>query len=196
MLKYIVGIIFVALVWAAALVFRGVTPVLWTAVGVTAVVGLGLVAIDLIRMRAARRASLALESGLAGQAAESPPHRLFPLYRNLDTFPIQVQPTTGPQDEATTQLLDRLRTETLPPVDQQTGAKSYVGGTTAITADFSSVMQKAMPLFLAVVVGLGFILIARKNAATYELPYGSFLGVAGLAVAMAMALRFPAGFWI
>jgi type VI secretion system protein ImpL len=68
-LKYIVGIIFVALVWAAALVFRGVTPVLWTAVGVTAVVGLGLVAIDLIRMRAARRASLALESGLAGQAA-------------------------------------------------------------------------------------------------------------------------------
>jgi leader peptidase (prepilin peptidase)/N-methyltransferase len=49
---------------------------------------------------------------------------------------------------------------------------------------------------LGTVVGLGFILIARKNAATYELPYGSFLGVAGLAVAMAMALRFPAGFWI
>jgi hypothetical protein len=49
---------------------------------------------------------------------------------------------------------------------------------------------------LGTVVGLGFILIARKNAATYELPYGSFLGIAGLAVAMAMALRFPAGFWI
>jgi RND superfamily putative drug exporter len=72
---------------------------------------------------------------------------------------IQVQPTSGPQEEATTQLLDRLRTETLPPVDQQTGAKSYVGGTTAITADFSSVMQKAMPLFLAVVVGLGFLML-------------------------------------
>ena len=36
---------------------------------------------------------------------------------------------------------------------------------------------------LGSVVGLGFILIARKNAATYELPYGSFLGFAGLVVA-------------
>jgi leader peptidase (prepilin peptidase)/N-methyltransferase len=42
---------------------------------------------------------------------------------------------------------------------------------------------------LGSVVGLGFILIARKNAATYELPYGSFLGIAGLAVAVAMAYR-------
>jgi leader peptidase (prepilin peptidase)/N-methyltransferase len=43
---------------------------------------------------------------------------------------------------------------------------------------------------LGSVVGLGFILIARKNAATYELPYGSFLGIAGLAV----AFWFRAGF--
>ncbi|MGA2184350.1 MAG: prepilin peptidase [Bryobacteraceae bacterium] len=42
---------------------------------------------------------------------------------------------------------------------------------------------------LGSVVGLGFILIARKDAATYELPYGSFLGMAGLAVALAMAFR-------
>jgi leader peptidase (prepilin peptidase)/N-methyltransferase len=42
---------------------------------------------------------------------------------------------------------------------------------------------------LGSVVGLAFILIARKNAATYELPYGSFLGIAGLAVAVAMAYR-------
>jgi len=70
-----------------------------------------------------------------------------------------VQPTTGPQDEATQQLLDRLRTETLPAVDQKTGAQAYVGGATAITADFSSVMKDAMPLFLSVVVGLGFLML-------------------------------------
>jgi leader peptidase (prepilin peptidase)/N-methyltransferase len=39
------------------------------------------------------------------------------------------------------------------------------------------------------IVGLGFVLIARKSAATWELPFGSFLGVAGLAVAMTLALR-------
>lgn len=72
---------------------------------------------------------------------------------------VSVQPTTGPQDEATTQLLDRLRTQTLPPVDQKTGAASYVGGTTAITADFSTVMAQALPLFLTVVVGLGFLML-------------------------------------
>lgn len=33
------------------------------------------------------------------------------------------------------------------------------------------------------VIGLGYILIARKDAATYELPYGSFLGAAALATA-------------
>jgi leader peptidase (prepilin peptidase)/N-methyltransferase len=43
---------------------------------------------------------------------------------------------------------------------------------------------------LGSVVGLAFILIARKNASSYELPYGSFLGIAGLAV----AFYFRAGF--
>ncbi|MGA3027116.1 MAG: prepilin peptidase [Bryobacteraceae bacterium] len=42
---------------------------------------------------------------------------------------------------------------------------------------------------LGSVVGLGFILIARKDAATYELPFGSFLGIAGLAVTLAMTFR-------
>jgi len=43
---------------------------------------------------------------------------------------------------------------------------------------------------LGSVVGVGFILIARKSASTYELPYGSFLGIAGLVV----AFWFRAGF--
>ena len=40
-----------------------------------------------------------------------------------------------------------------------TQSEAYVGGTTAIVADFSSVMAKAMPVFLSVVVGLGFIML-------------------------------------
>ena len=70
---------------------------------------------------------------------------------------IAVYPTTAPQDEATTQLLERLRTEVNPQIEQQTGAKLYVGGTQAVTSDFTTVLQDALPLFLAIVIGLGFL---------------------------------------
>jgi type VI secretion system protein ImpL len=71
--KYIFGIIFIALTWAAALVFRGVAPLLWVAIGMTVVVGLGLLVFDLLRMRRARRASSALENGLGGPAGDIRP---------------------------------------------------------------------------------------------------------------------------
>jgi len=73
---------------------------------------------------------------------------------------VQVIPTTGPQDQATSDLLSRLRTETLPQVKAATGVAGYVGGTTAIVEDFTSVLVKAMPLFLLIVVGLGFVMLA------------------------------------
>jgi RND superfamily putative drug exporter len=72
---------------------------------------------------------------------------------------IQVNPTTGPQDVKTDELLNRLREQTLPAVTAQTQSVAYVGGTTAIVADFSTVMAKAMPVFLSVVVGLGFLML-------------------------------------
>ena len=74
-----------------------------------------------------------------------------------DVAVIGVIPTSAPQDEATTQLLDRLRTETNPALAATTGAAIYVGGTQAITSDFTTVLSDALPLFLAIVVGLGFL---------------------------------------
>jgi RND superfamily putative drug exporter len=96
-----------------------------------------------------------------GVASTNPSVEMLPLYEGqLGTVAaVQVQPTTSPQDVKTTDLLDRLRTETIPPVAATTGAQAYVGGTTAITADFSTVMRDAMPVFLSVVVGLGFIML-------------------------------------
>jgi RND superfamily putative drug exporter len=99
---------------------------------------------------------------------------------------IKVTPSTGPQDEATDQLLDRLRNDTIPAVKAQTGVAAYVGGTTAITADFSSVMAKALPLFLVVVVGLGFLmllilfrapLVSLTAVATSLLSFAASLGI-------------------
>ena len=70
---------------------------------------------------------------------------------------IMVTPTSAPQDEATDALLSNLRDNVNPQITAQTGAKLYVGGQQAIISDFTSVMTKALPLFLLVVVGLGFL---------------------------------------
>ena len=67
-----------------------------------------------------------------------------------------VQPTTSPDDPATNALLDRLRTETAAKV-AKTGAAIYVGGTQAVTDDFTQVLVDVLPLFLTVVIGLGFL---------------------------------------
>ena len=99
---------------------------------------------------------------------------------------VKVVPETGPQDEATDTLLDTLRQDTIPAVKAATGVAGYVGGTTAITADFSSVMAKALPLFLTVVVGLGFLMllvlfrapvVSLTAVATSLLSFAASLGV-------------------
>lgn len=67
-----------------------------------------------------------------------------------------VQPTTAPDDPATNQLLERLRTQTSAEI-APTGAAIYVGGTQAVTQDFTNVLISVLPLFLLVVIGLGFL---------------------------------------
>ncbi len=99
---------------------------------------------------------------------------------------IQVQPTTGPQDEATSTLLENLRTNVIPAATAGTGLTAYVGGSTAIVDDFSQVLSDALPLFLAVVVGLGFLVlvvlfrslvIPLTAALTALLSFGAAVGV-------------------
>jgi len=70
-----------------------------------------------------------------------------------------VYPATGPQEAATTTLLDRLRAA----VSKATAGSTlavHIGGTTAASEDFSQVLNSKLPQFLAVVVGLAFLLLA------------------------------------
>jgi RND superfamily putative drug exporter len=63
-----------------------------------------------------------------GVAKVVPSTAMLPLYSQVladsTVTAVQVQPATGPQDEATDQLLDRLRTQTLPPVTSATGSQT------------------------------------------------------------------------
>ncbi|MFF5292002.1 MMPL family transporter [Paractinoplanes globisporus] len=72
---------------------------------------------------------------------------------------VQVIPTTSPQDEATSKLIERLRTDVIPAAERGTTMQVYVGGQTAIFDDFADVLTGKLPLFITVIVGLGFVLL-------------------------------------
>ena len=102
------------------------------------------------------------------------------------TQAIAVYPASAPQDEATTQLLERLRSEVDPALEEATGAKLYVGGTSAITSDFTTVLSDALPVFLAIVIGLGFlalvllfrsIVVPLTAAVTSMLSFAAAMGI-------------------
>ena len=70
-----------------------------------------------------------------------------------------VFPTTGPQDAATTTVLDRLRAG-VPQAEADSTLAIHIGGTTAANQDYSQVTSSKLPQFVAVVVGLSFLLLA------------------------------------
>ncbi|MEU3451551.1 MMPL family transporter [Streptomyces thermolilacinus] len=72
---------------------------------------------------------------------------------------VLVFPASAPQDEATSELVERLRSEVLPPVERASGANVLVGGPTAATEDFAATVADRMPLFVAIVVGLSALLL-------------------------------------
>jgi RND superfamily putative drug exporter len=76
-----------------------------------------------------------------------------------DTGVFQLYPTTSPQSEDTTTLLDHIRSDVLPPIEQKTGARLHVGGITAIFEDFGDAIAEKLPLFIGVVVLLSALLL-------------------------------------
>ncbi len=76
-----------------------------------------------------------------------------------DVMLLNVFPKTAPQDAATTDLVNHLRSDTLPQATAGSGVKVLVAGTTAIFIDFSNVLSSKLPLFIGLVVLLSFLLL-------------------------------------
>jgi RND superfamily putative drug exporter len=72
---------------------------------------------------------------------------------------LSVYPASSPQAYATTQLVSRLRHSVIPPLASRAGATVYVGGVTAGSIDFASVLAHKLPLFIGVVVLLSALLL-------------------------------------
>jgi RND superfamily putative drug exporter len=71
----------------------------------------------------------------------------------------QVYPTTSPQSADTTDLLDHIRSDVIPPIESKTGAVLHVGGITAVFEDFGDAISEKLPLFIGVVILLSALLL-------------------------------------
>ncbi|MFZ3559992.1 MMPL family transporter [Streptomyces sp. BH055] len=72
---------------------------------------------------------------------------------------VTVVPSSSPQSERTSDLVDRLRTDVVPAAEQGSTLDVQVGGVTASYDDFAEVIVGKLPLFVGVVVGLGCALL-------------------------------------
>ena len=72
---------------------------------------------------------------------------------------ITVYPKSSPQSAATTDLIDQLRSTTIPTVMKGSQIHVYVGGVVAIFADFGHALSSKLPLFIGSVVLLSFLLL-------------------------------------
>ncbi len=81
------------------------------------------------------------------------------LNKQENTGVFQVYPTTSPQSAATTDLLDHIRGDVIPPIERATGAQLHVGGVNAVFEDFGDAIAEKLPLFIGVVVLLSALLL-------------------------------------
>ena len=71
-----------------------------------------------------------------------------------------VTPDSAPQDEATDNLVNRVRGEVVPAATAGGNAAAYVSGQTAAFKDIADRIMERLPLFLLFIVGVTFIVLA------------------------------------
>jgi len=72
---------------------------------------------------------------------------------------LEVYPGSAPQAPATSNLVNHLRNDVVPPLVRRTGVPVLVGGFTAGSIDFSHVLAGKLPLFIGIVVVLSALLL-------------------------------------
>ena len=82
-----------------------------------------------------------------------------PLQPNAKLGIIEVYPASAPDAVATTDLIQNLRANVIPQARAGTSMTVYVSGATAIFYDFANVLDGKLPLFIGVIIGLGFLLL-------------------------------------
>ena len=106
---------------------------------------------------------------------EEAPQRIYDGVRNLEGVAsagepqlndektvaiVFVTPSSAPQDEATDELVDRLRGDVIPAAIGDGGAVAYVSGLTAAFTDIAERIYDRLPIFLLYIIGVTFLVLA------------------------------------
>jgi putative drug exporter of the RND superfamily len=84
-----------------------------------------------------------------------------PQFNDEETVAIVfVTPDSAPQDEATADLVDRLRSEIVPAATEGGDAAVYVSGLNAAFIDIADRIMERLPLFLLYIIGVTFLVLA------------------------------------
>ncbi len=94
-------------------------------------------------------------SNTTGVAVVNPPL----LNEAGDTAVMTVLPTTGPQDEATEELIHTIRDDVVPAAMEGTGTSVHVGGVTATSIDSTANVASRLPFLIAGVVAISVLLL-------------------------------------
>ncbi|RKQ86733.1 RND superfamily putative drug exporter [Solirubrobacter pauli] len=96
-------------------------------------------------------------AGTAGVAQAAPPTPS----EDGEMATIFAIPKSAPQDEATSQLLERLREDTIPAATQGTplAGKVFIGGAVPVFEDLSAKVASRLPVFILTVIGLSVLLL-------------------------------------
>lgn len=108
--------------------------------------------------KAEREAAYADVAGWAGDLSGVADARVVATNQAGTGAQVLVTPTGGPDDQSTVDLLEAMR-EGQSSVEESTGTTVGVTGVTAIQADVSARLTDALPTYLAVVIGLAFLLL-------------------------------------
>ncbi len=76
-----------------------------------------------------------------------------------DAAAITVTPRTAPQDERTSELVDRLRDRVIPATTEGSRVHVYVGGNTATQGNMAAKIAERLPVFIGAVVILSVLLL-------------------------------------
>lgn len=98
----------------------------------------------------------------AGGVAQVSPPQVNPAG---DTALITVEPTTGPQETATEDLVETLRDSVIPAATEGSDTRAYIGGRTATTIDLNASLVDRLPYLIGgvVIVSMLLLLVAFRS---------------------------------
>jgi RND superfamily putative drug exporter len=106
---------------------------------------------------------------------------------------IAVAPAASPQSKATEDLVHRLRESTLPQALTGSGITAHVGGTTAAFVDQASYVRARLPVFIAGVVLLSFLLLLLAFRSPLLAAKAAFMNLLSVGAAYGVITLFAKG---